>query len=81
MAFLLLVGDFDSNEMLKTAEKVFGAWDREKTGFERGRGSGKSARAAACISSTVPGAVQAQILAAARHHAQASGLGEAGPHE
>src|SRR5712671_5936207 len=29
-ALLLLVGDFDSNDMLKTAEKMFGAWTGKK---------------------------------------------------
>src|SRR5258708_2383566 len=59
---LLLVGDFDSSEMLKMAEKVFGAW------------AGKKPEAAAAPAPAnprgrqvylvhVPGAVQTQILA------------------
>jgi zinc protease len=61
-ALLLLVGDFDSQEMLKAAEKVFGAW------------AGKKPEAKAAVSPAnprgrrvylvhVPGAVQTQILA------------------
>src|SRR5216683_3263792 len=59
---LLLVGDFDAQEMLKAAEKVFGAW------------AGKKPEAAAAPAPAnprgrqvylvhVPGAVQTQILA------------------
>jgi zinc protease len=59
---LLLVGDFDSNEMLKTVGKAFGGWTGKKP----------EAPAAAPISNPrgrrvylvhVPGAVQTQILA------------------
>ncbi len=61
-ALLLLVGDFDSTEMLETAVKVFGVWTGKKP----------ETRAAAAVSNPrgrrvylvhVPGAVQTQILA------------------
>ncbi len=61
-ALLLLVGDFDSNEMLKTVEKVFGTWTGKKP----------DTRTAAAVSNPrgrriylvhVSGAVQTQILA------------------
>jgi zinc protease len=61
-ALLLLVGDFDSSTMLKTVEKVFGAWTGKKP----------AAVAAAAPEHPhgrrvhlvhVPGAVQTQILA------------------
>jgi zinc protease len=59
---LLMVGDFDSQEMLKTTEKVFGAW----------RGKKPEAKTYAVLTNPrgrsvylvhVPGAVQTQILA------------------
>ena len=59
---LLLVGDFDSQAMLKSVEKVFGAWTGKKP-------ESKSAAAPAHPRGRrvylvhVPGAVQAQILA------------------
>ena len=61
-ALLLLVGDFDSSEMLETSRKVFGAWTGKKP----------ETRAAPAVSNPsgrrvylvhVPGAVQTQILA------------------
>ena len=61
-ALLLLVGDFDSNEMLSTAEKVFSNW----------KGAKPAARTFPAVSNPrgrkvylihVPGSVQTQILA------------------
>jgi len=64
-ALLLLVGDFDSQEMLKTAEKVFGEW----------KGARPTAKTIAVPPNPrgrrvylvhVPGAVQTQVLAGCR---------------
>ena len=59
---LLLVGDFDSNEMLKTAEKVFGNWAGNKPD-SRPAVAAPHPRSRRVYLVHVPGAVQAQILA------------------
>src|SRR6266481_2993765 len=61
-ALLLLVGDFDSKEMLETAGKVFGAWTGKKP--ETGaRAAVSDPRGRRIYLVHVPGAVQTQILA------------------
>jgi zinc protease len=64
-ALLLLVGDFDSNEMLKSVEKVFGGWTGRKPAA---RDSAPVARSKGrrVYLVHVPGAVQTQILAGAQ---------------
>jgi zinc protease len=61
-ALLLLVGDFDSSGMLKTIERVFGAWTGKKpvapAAAEPGHPHGRRVHLV-----HVPGAVQTQILA------------------
>ncbi|HWW17035.1 MAG TPA: pitrilysin family protein [Candidatus Saccharimonadales bacterium] len=61
-ALLLMVGDFDSAAMLKTVEKVFGAWSGKKPivppAPEPAKPRGRRVHLV-----HVPGAVQAQILA------------------
>ena len=61
-ALLLMVGDFDSSTMLKTIEKVFGAWSGKKPSLhpspEPAKPHGRRVHLV-----HVPGAVQAQILA------------------
>jgi zinc protease len=59
---LLLVGDFDSNEMLKTAEKVFGNWSGKKPD-SRPAAAPANPRGRRVYLVHVPGAVQTQILA------------------
>ncbi|HKV63839.1 MAG TPA: pitrilysin family protein [Candidatus Acidoferrum sp.] len=59
---LLLVGDFDSNEMLKTAEKVFGNWAGKKPGSKPAPAPANP-RGRRVYLVHVPGAVQTQILA------------------
>jgi zinc protease len=59
---LLLVGDFDSNEMLKTAEKVFGAWTGKKP-ESKPAVAPANPRGRRVYLVHVPGAVQTQILA------------------
>jgi len=58
---LLLVGDFDSNEMLKSAEKVFGNWVGKKTG-SKPVAAPANPRGRRVYLVHVPGAVQTQIL-------------------
>jgi zinc protease len=60
-ALLLLVGDFDSNEMLKTAEKVFGQW-RGKKPDSKPAAPPPNPRGRRVYLVHVPGAVQTQIL-------------------
>ena len=61
-ALLLLVGDFDSNDMLKTAEKMFGAWAGKKPDSNV-VASPANPRGRRVYLVHVPGAVQTQILA------------------
>ena len=61
-ALLVLVGDFDSNEMLKTAEMVFGAWHGKKPETKTAPPPAHS-RGRRVYLVHVPGAVQTQILA------------------
>ena len=61
-ALLLLVGDFDSQEMLKTAEKVFGAWTGKKP-ESNPAAAPANPRGRRVYLVHVPGAVQTQILA------------------
>jgi zinc protease len=61
-ALLLLVGDFDSNAMLKSVEKIFGAWSGEKPAA-RAFESPANPRGRRVYLVHVPGAVQTQILA------------------
>jgi len=59
---LLLVGDFEAQEMLKTAEKVFGAWSGKKPDSSAAAApANPRGRRAYLVHS--PGAVQTQILA------------------
>jgi zinc protease len=59
---LLLVGDFEAQEMLKTAEKVFGAWSGEKPDATTAAApANPRGRRVYLVHS--PGAVQTQILA------------------
>jgi zinc protease len=59
---LLLVGDFEAQEMLKTAEKVFGAWSGKKPGSSTiATPANPRGRCVYLVHS--PGAVQTQILA------------------
>ena len=59
---LLLVGDFDSSAMLKTIEKVFGAWTGKKPGATTAAAPAHPhGRRVHLVH--VPGAVQTQILA------------------
>jgi predicted Zn-dependent peptidase len=61
-AMVLMVGDFDSAAMLKTIEKVFGAWTGKKPAIPAAPEPVKpSGRRVYLVH--VPGAVQAQILA------------------
>jgi zinc protease len=62
---LLMVGDFDSQEMLKTAEKVFGAWRGEKPETKT-YAAPANPRGRRVYLVHVPGAVQTQILAGCR---------------
>jgi zinc protease len=59
---LLLVGDFDSNEMLKSVEKVFGAWAGRKPDSKPAPAPANP-RGRRVYLVHVPGAVQTQILA------------------
>jgi zinc protease len=59
---LLMVGDFDSQEMLKTAEKVFGGW-RGKKPEAKTYAAPPNPRGRRVYLVHVPGAVQTQILA------------------
>ena len=59
---LLLVGDFDSTEMLKTAEKVFGNWAGKKP-ESKPAAAPANPRGRRIYPVHVPGAVQTQILA------------------
>src|SRR6267143_4692058 len=59
---LLLVGDFDSNEMLKSADKVFGAWAGKKPD-SKAAAAPANPRGRRVYLVHVPGAVQTQILA------------------
>ena len=59
---LLLVGDFDPNEMMKTAEKVFGNWTGKKP-ESKPAGGPANPRGRRVYLVHVPGAVQTQILA------------------
>jgi zinc protease len=59
---LLLVGDFEAQEMLKTAERVFGAWAGKKPDSKPAPASA-SPRGRRVYLVHVPGAVQAQIVA------------------
>jgi zinc protease len=61
-ALLLMVGDFDSAAMLKTIEKVFGAWSGKKPTVQPSPEPVKP-RGRRVHLVHVPGAVQAQILA------------------
>jgi len=61
-ALLLLVGDFDSKEMLETAGKVFGAWTGKKP-ETRAVASVSNPRGRRVYLVHFPGAVQTQILA------------------
>jgi zinc protease len=61
-ALLLLVGDFDAQEMLKTAEKVFGAWTGKKP-ESNPAAAPANPRGRRVYLVHVPGAVQTQILA------------------
>jgi zinc protease len=60
-ALLLLVGDFDSQAMLKTAEKVFGAWTGKKPGAKPAPAP-PNPRGRRVYLVHVPGAVQTQIV-------------------
>jgi zinc protease len=59
---LLLVGDFDAQEMLKTAEKVFGSWSGKKPDTKVSP-EPPNPRGRKVYLVHVPGAVQTQILA------------------
>jgi zinc protease len=59
---LLLVGDFDSNEMLKSAEKVFGNWAGKKP-ESKPAAVPANPRGRRVYLVHVPGAVQTQVLA------------------
>jgi zinc protease len=59
---LLMVGDFDSQEMLKTVEKVFGGWSGKKQEAKT-YPSPANPRGRRVYMVHVPGAVQTQILA------------------
>jgi zinc protease len=59
---LLLVGDFDSKEMLKTAEKVFGNWVGKKPD-SKPAAAPANPRGRRVHLVHVPGAVQSQIVA------------------
>src|SRR6267154_2418838 len=59
---LLLVGDFDSNTMLKSAEKVFGGWTGKKPETPAAPALANP-RGRRVYLVHVPGAVQTQILA------------------
>jgi zinc protease len=59
---LLLVGDFDSNEMLKAVEKEFGAWAGKKPDAKPAAAPANP-RGRRVYLVHVPGAVQSQILA------------------
>jgi zinc protease len=61
-ALLVLVGDFDSNAMLKTVEKVFGGWTGEKP-VALPAAAPANPRGRHVYLVHVPGAVQTQILA------------------
>jgi predicted Zn-dependent peptidase len=61
-ALLLLVGDFDSAAMLKTAEKVFDAWAGKKP-QAKDAAAPANPRGRRAYMVHVPGAVQTQILA------------------
>src|SRR6267143_1533375 len=61
-ALLLLVGDFDSQEMLKTAEKVFGEWKGVRP-TAKTFAAPPNPRGRRVYLVHVPGAVQAQVLA------------------
>lgn len=61
-ALLLLVGDFDAQEMLKAAEKVFGAWAGKKP-ETKAAAAPANPRGRRVYLVHVPGAVQTQILA------------------
>jgi zinc protease len=61
-ALLLLVGDFDSTEMLKTAETVFGKWTGKKP-ETLAAPAPANPRGRRVYLVHVPGAVQTQILA------------------
>ena len=60
-ALLLLVGDFDSSEMLKTSEKVFGAWTGKQPETKT-TAPPANPRGRRVYLVHVPGAVQAQIV-------------------
>jgi zinc protease len=60
-ALLLLVGDFDAQEMLKTVEEVFGAWTGKKPGASHAAAP-SNPRGRQVYLVHVPGAVQTQIL-------------------
>jgi zinc protease len=59
---LLLVGDFDSNEMLKTAEKVFGSWSGKKPD-SKPSAAPANPRSRRVYLVHLPGSVQTQIVA------------------
>jgi zinc protease len=59
---LLLVGDFDSQSMLKSVEEVFGAWSGKKPGA-KATANPANPRGRQVHLVYVPGAVQTQILA------------------
>jgi zinc protease len=59
---LLLVGDFDAQEMLKTSEKVFGKWIGKKPD-SKAAAAPANPRGRRVYLVHVPGAVQTQILA------------------
>ncbi len=61
-ALLLLVGDFDSGAMLKTAEKVFGGWTGKKPDTKTAP-TPPNPRGRRVYLVHVPGAVQTQIVA------------------
>src|SRR5439155_1390139 len=60
---LLLVGDFDANEMLPAAEKVFGKWSGKRPETPAAPAPANPRGRRVCLVH-VPGAVQTQILAA-----------------
>jgi len=60
-ALLLLVGDFDSQEMLKTGEEIFGAW-RGKKPTAKTFAAPPNPRGRSVYLVHVPGAVQTQLL-------------------
>jgi zinc protease len=60
-ALLILVGDFDSAEMLKAAERVFGGWTGKKP-EARNAAAPANPRGRRVYLVHVPGAVQTQIL-------------------